>query len=100
VGAWFTLLGFQSWQVDLGVCFATPTEFSMVIGFVRTIAFDAFSTLDSTRKCCVSPFPAVFALRNARVHIGSLNGRDIVANIKAPIDKHFCIIAALDIPDI
>ena len=71
-----------------------------MIGFVRTVAFDAFGTLDSTQKCCVFPFPAVFALRNAGVHVGSLNGCDVVANIKAPIDKHFCIIAALDVPDI
>ena len=97
MGAWFILLGFQSWQVDFGICLATPTKFSMVFGFVRTIAFDVFGTLDSTQKCCMS---LVFALRNARVYVGSLNGRDVVANIKAPIDKHFYIIAALDIPDI
>jgi len=100
VGAWFILLGFQSWWVDLGICLATPTEFSMVIRFVRTVAFDAFGTLDSTQKCCMSPFPAVFALRNTRVHVGSPNGRDVVANIKAPIDKRFYVIATLDVPDI
>ena len=71
-----------------------------MIRFVRTVAFDAFGTLDSTRKCCMSPFLAVFALRNARVHIGSPNGHNIVANIKAPIDKHFCIVATLGVPDI
>jgi len=100
VRAWFTLFGFQSWQVDLGICLATSTKFSMVIGFVRTIAFDIFGTLDSTQKCCVFLFPAVFALRNARVHVGFSNGCDVVANIKAPIDKHFCVIATLDILDI
>jgi len=48
----------------------------------------------------MSPFPAVFALRNTRVHVGSPNGRDVVANIKAPIDKRFYVIATLDVPDI
>ena len=100
VGAWFALLGFQSWWVDLGICLATPTKFSMVFRFVRTIAFDAFGTLDSTWKCWVSPFPAVFALRNAGVHVGSPNGCNEAANIKAPIDKHFCVRATLDVPDI
>jgi len=32
--AWFTFLGFQSRQVDFGVCLATPAEFSVVFGFV------------------------------------------------------------------
>jgi len=72
----------------------------MVIRFVRTVAFDAFGTLDSTRKCCMFPFPAVFALRNTRVHVGSMNGHDVVANIKVPIDKRFYVIATLDVPDI
>jgi len=46
VRAWFALLGFKPKWVDLGVCLATPTEFSMVLGSVGTITFDALSTLD------------------------------------------------------
>jgi len=44
--AWFAFLSFQFGQVDFGVCLATPAEFSVVFGFVRTIVFDALGTLD------------------------------------------------------
>jgi len=48
----------------------------------------------------MAPFPAVFALGNAGVHISSPNCSDIVANVKAPIDKHFSVMSTLDIPNI
>jgi len=86
VGAWFPFLGFQSWRIDLGVCFATPSEFSMMFRFVWTVTFDTFGTLDSARKCYVTPLPAVFALWDAGVHVGSPNGHDVVSDIEIPID--------------
>jgi len=46
----------------------------------------------------VTPFPAILALRNTWIYVGSSNGRDISANIEAPVDKHFGLTAALDIP--
>ena len=48
VRAWFALLGFKPRQVDLGVCLATPTEFSIVFRSVGTITFDALGILDPT----------------------------------------------------
>jgi len=86
VEAWFPFLGFQSWWVDLGICFATPSEFSMMFGFVWTVTFDTFGTLDSAQKCCVTPLPAVFALWDTGVHVGSPNGRNVVSNVETPID--------------
>jgi len=86
VGAWFSFLGFQSWWVDLSVCFATPSKFSMMFRFVWTVAFDTFGILDSAQKCCMSSLPAVFVLWNAGVYIGSLNGCDVVSDIETPID--------------
>jgi len=86
VGAWFSFLGFQSWQVNLGVCFATPSEFLMMFGFVWTVVFDTFGTLDSAQRCCMSPLPAVFALWDARVHVGSPNGHNVVSDVEIPID--------------
>ena len=58
----------------------------MMFGFVRTIAFDTFGTLDSAQKCSVAPLPAVFALWDAMVHVGSPNGCDVVSDIEIPID--------------
>jgi len=46
----------------------------------------------------VTPFPAILALRDTWIHVGSSNGHDISADIEAPVDKHFGLTAALDIP--
>jgi len=48
VRAWFALLGFKSGRINFSVSFATPTELSMVLRFVRPIAFDIFGSLNST----------------------------------------------------
>jgi len=98
VGAWFLFFCFQSWQVDLGISLAAPSKFLVVFQFVWPIAFDAFSPLNSARKCCVTPLPAVFALWYTGVHVGSPNGRNIITNVETPVDKHLCITTALYIP--
>jgi len=46
VRAWFALLGFKPRRVDLGICLATPTKFSIVFRSVGTITFDVLGTLD------------------------------------------------------
>ena len=43
-------------------------------------------------------FPAILALEDTWVHISSLNGRNIPANIEASINEHFSFAAALNIP--
>ena len=100
MGAWFSFFGFQPWRVDLGICFAAPSKFLMMFGFVWIVVFNTFGTLNSVWKGCVAPLPAVFALWNTRVHISTPDGRDVVPDIETPIDQHFYIITALDIPDI
>ena len=84
--AWFSFLGFQLWWIEFGVCFAAPTEFLMMFGFVWTVAFDIFGTLYSAQKCSMTPLSAVFALWDARVHVGFPNGCDVVSNVETPID--------------
>ena len=48
----------------------------------------------------MSPFPVIFTLRYARVHIGSSNGSNIPSNIKALIDKTFDLAPTLNIPNV
>ena len=57
-------------------------------------------TLDSARKGCVSPPPAVFALGHAWIHVSPSDSSDIPANVKAPIDKALSFASALIIPNV
>ena len=67
---------------------------------MRTIALDAFGSLDAAHKGCVSPFPAILALRNSRVHVHTTNSGDVIAYVEAPVDEKFSIFTTLDIPDV
>jgi len=69
-----------------------------MLRFVWPIAFDVFSSLNSAQKRGVTPFPAIFALGDSRIHICSSNCSDIVAYIKAPVDEKFSVLATLNIP--
>jgi len=53
---------------------------------VRTVAFDALSSLDLAGECHVAPLPAIFTLRNFRVHVGSSDGCDEVSDVEASVD--------------
>jgi len=65
---------------------------------MRAIALDAFRALDSARKSGMSPFPAVLALRDPRVHVYSPDGNDVLSYIEALINEHFGIAPTLNIP--
>ena len=69
----------------------------MVFGLVGTVAFNTPRSLYSAQESYMTPFPAILALRDAWIHVGSLNGHDISADIEAPVDQHFGLTAALDI---
>jgi len=62
VRAWFTLFHFKSGRVSFQICFVTPSEVMMVLGFVRAIAFDTSRTLYSARKSSVTLFPTILVL--------------------------------------
>jgi len=83
---WFPFLCFQPRRIDFGVGLAVPSKFAMIFGFVGAIAFDTLGPLNSTRECYVTPFPTIFTLWNARVHVGTLNSSDILSNIEASVD--------------
>ena len=70
----------------------------MVFRLVGTVAFNTSKFLYFAQKSCVIPFPAILALRDIWIHVGSLNGHNISANIEASVDKYFGLTATLDIP--
>ena len=86
MGTWFPFLCFQPWRVDFGVGLVAPPKVVMIFGLVGTIAFDTLGPLNSTREYCVTPFPTIFTLWNAWVHVSSPNGRNIPFNIETSVD--------------
>jgi len=46
----------------------------------------------------VSPFPVVFALRDPRVHVHSLDSCYVFTNVEALIDEHLGIASTLNVP--
>ena len=78
--------------------FAAPSKLSVILGFVRAIALDAFGALYSAQESDVFPFPAVLVLGDSWVHIHSPNDSDVLSYVEAPIDEHLGIGPALNIP--
>ena len=46
----------------------------------------------------MAPPLTVLALGDSKIYIGSLNGSNIIANIKVPVNKHFSITSTTYIP--
>jgi len=72
----------------------------VVSGLVRAIALDVFGFLNMIGQSCMSPSPVVLALRNTRIHIGSLNCCDKPPYIKASINKTLSLTTTLNIPNV
>ena len=90
-------LCFKSGRVDFVICFAVPHKFSVVNGLIQAIAFDAFHPLSSTNTGSVSPFPAVFALEDAWIHVSTTHGSDEPSNVKSLVNEGFGLRATLRI---
>ena len=97
---WFAFFYLKVRRISFLICFAAPSKLVMVFRLVRAIALDTLRVLDSTGHCCMFPLPTIFALRDIRVHVGSLNGGDKLSYIKIPVNKIFGLTPALNIPNI
>ena len=95
---WFALFGFQSRSVKFGITLATPTELSMVFRLMRTVALNALCRLYPAQKHRMSPPLAVFTLGDTQVHVCPPDSGNVIADIKAPVNEHFSILTALNIP--
>ena len=67
-------------------------------GLVEPITFDAFGPLNSAYIWRMTSFPAVFALGNTRVHVGTMNSGNKTSDIEPPIDEALYFHAALCVP--
>ena len=86
VWAWFVFLCLKMKRVHLLIHLTTPPEFTVVFRFVGTITLDTLGILDSARKSCMTPLPAILTLGYAWVHVSTSNYGNIFANIEAAID--------------
>ena len=48
----------------------------------------------------MTPFPAILTKRDARVHVCTSDGGDEVSNVETPVNEHFCILTALNVPNV
>jgi len=96
----FTLLGFKSRRISFVISLTTPTELSMMFQLVRAVTFNAFCSLNPARQGGVTPFPAILTKQDARVHVCTSDGGDEVSNVKTPVNEHFRILTALNVPNV
>jgi len=100
IGARFTLLYFESRRVNFIICLTAPCKFSMIDSLIWAITFYTFCSLNSVYACRVAPFPAIFALEDASIHISALNGGDESSYVKSLVNKRFSFGTALSISNI
>jgi len=96
----FALLGFKPRWVSFVVGFTTPSKLSMVLRLVRAVAFNTFGPLDTARESRVALFPAILALENSGIHVGTSYHGDVVPHIEAPVDKKLGVMATLYVPNV
>ena len=87
-------------EISFLIYFATPPELMIVFSLVRAIVLDALGALDTAGHSCMSLSPAILALRNAKVHVGSSNSCNKPPYIETPVNKTFSLTSTLNIPDV
>jgi len=48
----------------------------------------------------VTPFPALFALRNTWIHVGAPYGSDDIPHVELSVNDFFSVITILSVPNI
>ena len=94
----FAFLHFKIRKICLWVSFVTLAKLMMVFRLVRPIALNTFDPLDSTQKCEMTLFLAIFTLQNFRVHVSTSNSHNELTNIEASVNKSLGFTTTLDIP--
>jgi len=66
---------------------------------MQIVIFDAFGSLNSTRKHDIFPFPTIFTLWNAEVYVSSSDGGDIPFYIETLVNQTLGFAPTLDVPN-
>jgi len=91
------LFFFKVERIGFLIHFVAPPKLTVVFRLVRAITLDTLRALDLARHSHMSLSPAVFALRDTRVHVSSSNGGNILLYVEAPINKAFGLTSTLNI---
>jgi len=89
IWTWFIFFHLKARRVCFLIHFVAPPKLAIVFRLVRAVTLNALRVLDSTGHCCMFPSLTIFALRDARVHVGSSNGGNKLPYIKTPVNKTF-----------
>jgi len=100
IQTWFAFFCFEAKGISFLICFATPPELTMVFSLVRAIVLDALGALDMAEHSHMFLSPAILALRDARVHVGSSNSHNKPPYIETSVNKTFSLTFTLNISDI
>ena len=63
-----------------------------------TVALYTLRSLNSAHIWQMTLFPTIFAQKNPRVHVCSMNSHDEAANIESSINDSFCFQSVLYVP--
>ena len=93
-------LSFKFRRVSFKVILTIPYYLLVIFNFIRTIALLAFSTIYMIGKDSISLLPTILALRNTRVHIGSLDSSNMLFYIEISVNKTLSLCTILRVPNV
>ena len=93
-------LSFEFKSVSFKVSLITLCYFPVMFNSMRTIILLVFSIIYTISKSGMFPLLVIFVLRNARVHISSLDNCNILSYIEIFVNKTLSICTILRVPNI
>lgn len=93
-------LSFEFKSVSFKVSLIILCYFPVMFNSMRTIVLLVFSIIYTISKSGIFPLLVIFVLRNARVHISSLDNCNILSYIEIFVNKTLSLCTILRVPNI
>ena len=93
-------LSFEFKSVSFKVSLITLCYFPVMFNSMRTIVLLVFNIIYTISKSGIFPLLVIFVLRNARVHISSLDNCNILSYIEIFVNKTLSLCTILRVPNI
>jgi len=95
-----SFLGFKFKKISFKVNLTTLYYLSVMFNFMKTIAILAFGTIYMVDKSGMFPLPTILILRNIRIHVGFLDGYNMLFYIEISVDKTFSLCTILRVSNV